>query len=109
MTRRGEPQTIISRFLCQWGFDGSPTMGHAMGVVTCDGSCNGWGHVSRVITWVGSCVRGSLPGGVMYGVTLLILGPPILGRVVYVQNSLLDKVSVAGSKVNIVSSGPKKP
>ena len=22
-----------------------PTMGHAMGGVMCDGSCNGWGHV----------------------------------------------------------------
>ena len=35
-------------------------------------------------------------GGVMYGPMHLITGPPILGRVLYVQNSLLDKVSVAG-------------
>ena len=42
-----------------------PTMGHAMGGVMCDGSCSGWGHdscVLRIITWVGSCVRGSLHG-----------------------------------------------
>ena len=32
----------------------------------------------------------------MYGVTHLIMGAPILGRVRYVQNSLSDKVSVAG-------------
>ena len=66
-------------------------MGHAMG-----GSC-----VLRVITWVGSCVRGSshgwghvfvghYMGGVMYGVTHLTMGPPILGRVPCVQNSLQD-------------------
>ena len=39
---------------------------------------------------------GPYMGGVMYGVTHLIMGPPILGRVPYVQNSLLDEVSVAG-------------
>ena len=40
---------------------------------------------------------GHYMGGVMcYGVTHLIAGPPILGRVPYVQTSLLDKVSVAG-------------
>ena len=50
----------------------------------------------RVITRVGSCVVGHHMGGVMYGVTHLIMGPPILGRVPYVQNSLYDKVSVAG-------------
>ena len=50
----------------------------------------------RVMTWVGSCVRGSLHGGVMYGDTHLIMGPPILGRVPHVQNSVLDQVSVAG-------------
>ena len=39
---------------------------------------------------------GHYMGGVMYGVTPLMMGPPILGRVPYVQNSLSDKVSVAG-------------
>ena len=31
---RDELQTVISGFLCQWGFDGSH-----------NGSCDGWGHV----------------------------------------------------------------
>ena len=39
---------------------------------------------------------GRYVGGVMYGVTHLIMGPPILGKAPYVQNSLLDKASVAG-------------
>ena len=39
---------------------------------------------------------GHYMGGVMYGVTHLTMGPPILGRVPYVQNSLLDTISVAG-------------
>ena len=54
----------------------------------------------RVITWVGSSVRGSshgwghvfvghCMGGVMHGVTHLITGPPILGRVPHVQNSFV--------------------
>ena len=38
---------------------------------------------------------GRYMGGIMYGVTHLIMGPPILGRVPYVQNSLSDKISVA--------------
>ena len=42
--------------------------------------------------------------GVMYGVTHLIMGPPILGRVPYVQNSLSDKVSVAGRSVSSVNA-----
>ena len=59
-----------------------PTMGHAMGGVMCDGSYNGWGHMG---------------GGVMCSwVTHLIMWPPILGRVPYVQSSLSGKVSVAG-------------
>ena len=39
---------------------------------------------------------GQYMGGVVHGVTHLILGPPILGRVPYVQKSLSGKVSVAG-------------
>ena len=49
---------VIAGFLCPWGCDGSH-----------NGSCDGWGHVHwvgscalRVITWVGSCVRGPLHG-----------------------------------------------
>ena len=52
--------------------------------------------MSRVIAWVGHVFVGHCMGGVMYGITYLIMGPPILGRVPYVQNSLQDKVSVAG-------------
>ena len=57
-------------------------MGDAMGGVMCvEGHHMGGVMCSWVITWVGSCMG---------------MGPPILGRVPYVQNSLLDKVSVAG-------------
>ena len=60
----------------------------------------------RVITWVGSHVFvGHYMGGVMYGVTHLIMGPPSLGRVRYAQNSLLDKVSVAGWGGSILGLG----
>ena len=48
----------------------------------------------------------------MYGVTHLIMAPPALGRVPYVQNSLLDKVSVAGrgmSDMDVTRSGSKEP
>ena len=51
---------------------------------------------------------GHYMGGVMYAVTHLIMGPPILGRVPSVRNSLLDKVSVAGQGESIVVRNHKK-
>ena len=88
---RVEPQTVIYRFLCQWGFGWVPqwvmrwvwscVMGHAMGGVMCvKGHDMGGVHV-----FVGHDM-----GGIMHGVTHLTMGPPILGRVPYVQKSLLD-------------------
>ena len=76
--------------------------------------------------WVGSCVWGVMcvkghdmggghvfvgpdMGGVMYGVTHLILAPPILGRVPYVQNSLLDKVSAGGRVASILTWPLEEP
>ena len=54
-------------------------MGHAMGGVMCDGSCNRWGHVCSGSShgWA-HVFAGHYMGGVMYGVTHLIMGTPIL-------------------------------
>ena len=52
---------------------------------------------------------GHYMGGVMHGVTHLIMGPPIPGRVLYVQNSLSEKVSVAGRGGSTLETLKDKP
>ena len=90
----------VPQWVMRWV--GSCMMGHALGGVTC-----AKGHHMGGVMCLGHYM-----GGVMYGVTHLIMGPSILGRVPYVQSSLSDRISVAGrgrSKEGIWKSGPKKP
>ena len=84
----------VPQWIMRWV--GSCVMGPAMplgGVMCVKGSSHGWGYV----------FVGHYMGGAMYGVTHLVMGPPILGRVPSVQSSLLEKVSVAGQGGSILA------
>ena len=82
-----------------------PTMGHATGGVTCvEGH-----HMGGVIIIFGHMFVGHYMSGAMYGVTHLIMGPPTPGRVPYLQNSLSDKVSVAGRGGSTLAAQNREP